>query len=374
VDELVRARADHNRMKTVKRRVLTLTLGAAVLALGLGFASHAHAQISCARIQSELASLHNGGGGGSAQLRQSIDQQMRELARAQGAFDRYQCAFGASPQCGAIVATLNQMQANLSQMQMQLSRSGGGGDPRRIAELERVFATQCGPNQRQIQQAVQPGNLLDAIFGTRAQPAYGARRQDPSSIVLPGQPWQRGFDRPGEFLREPEFRVRGETFRTMCVRTSDGFYWPISFSTTRDRFDEDRSLCAAMCPGTSVELYAYRNPGQQVDGMINTLTGEPYTVQSYAFAYRENFDPDNRCTPSAAVLEELRAASGVASGPTGPTVPQPSARPDMASDPETRALDDAGVSFSALGALTRPDQEGEQMVRVVGPNYGYFAN
>jgi hypothetical protein len=376
----VTADAKHDWTQALKRRSrkLGLSVGAVFFAFGLGFTTHAHAQNSCARIQSELAALHNGGGGGSGQLQQAVNQQMRELARAQGAYDRYQCAFGASPQCGSIVATLTQMQANLSQMQRQLARSGGGRNTARIAELERVFATQCGPGQRQqqIQQALQPGNLLEAIFGIRSQPTYVARRPaDPSGIVLPGQPYGRGFDRPGEFLREPEYRGWGGTYRTMCVRTSDGFYWPISFSTTRDRFDEDRGLCAAMCPGTAVELYAYRNPGEQVDAMINTLTGEPYTTQTYAFAYRENFDPNNRCTPSAAVLEELRAANGfAATGPTGPQVPQPTARPDMASDPETRALDDAGMSFSALRSLTRPEQDGEQMVRRVGPDYGYFAN
>jgi hypothetical protein len=378
VDEHVTANVHHDWKKAFKRQALTL--GAAVFALGLGLTSQAHAQSSCARIQSELASLHNGGGG-TGQLQQSINQQMREMARAQGAFDRFQCSFGASPQCGSIVASLNQMQANLSQMQRQLARTGGGGrgDPRRIAELERAFATQCGPGQRefqqQVRQSVQPGNLLEAIFGIRSQPTYVARRPaDSSGIAMPGQPYNRGFDRPGEFTGEPDFRLRGGTFRTMCVRTSDGFYWPISFSTTRDRFDEDRSLCAAMCPGTSVELFAYRNPGQQVDAMMNTLTGEPYTTQTYAFAYRDNFDPDNRCTPSAVVLEELRASTGIAAGPTGPQVPQPTARPDMASDPETRALDDAGMSFSGLGRLTRPEVDGEQIVRRVGPNYGYFNN
>ena len=349
-------------------------LGCAVIGLTLGVSSHAQAQDACALIRSELTSLHNGGGNGrTADLQQSIAEQSRQMARAQGAYDRYQCAFGAAPQCNAIVATLNQMQANLDTLQRQLARTGGGGgNPGRIAELERMFATQCGPGQQR--QTPQPDNLLAAIFGIRSEPDYQRRDFDSSRMVLPGQPYHRGFDRPGERVLEPDFRTRGDTYRTMCVRTSDGFYWPISFSTTRNRFDEDRSLCAAMCPGTEVELYAYRNPGEQVDAMINTLTGERYTEASYAFAYRETFDPDNRCTPSATVLDELRVAAGAQVGPQEPRVPQPSARPDMASDPETRALDDGGVSFGELGAMTRPDSAGEQAVRVVGPSYGYFAD
>lgn len=343
----------------------------------LGLASQAHAQANCARIQSELASAHSGGGGG--QLGAAISQQSAELARARGAYDRFQCRFGGHPQCGSIVATIGQMESNLAQMQRQLARTGGGIDRSRIAELERVFATQCGPNQRrQPIQAAAPRNqvegLLASIFGTRSQPVAVQRSHDPSRVVLPGQPANRGFYRPDETIREPGVHLRGSTFRTMCVRTSDGFYWPISFSTTRDRFDEDRGACQAMCPGVGVELYAYRNPGQSVDAMISTQTGLPYADQEYAFAYRTQFDPANRCTPSSAVLEELRSSTGFALSQqnSGPHVPQPQPRPDMASDPETRALEASNSNFAALATLSSRDSGSEETVRVVGPNYGYF--
>ena len=352
-------------------------VGQAGLAAGLCVAlmAPAAAQDVCALIRSELASLHQSGGGGrSAQLQASIQQQARELGRAQTAYNRFQCAFGASPQCGSIVAAIEQMSANLDRMERQLARSGGGRDQRRVAELERAFATQCAPSQRR----EQPRGLLASIFGSQPRQPEAPTLDEAVRMGLPHDRQQhRGFYRPGETVREPNgFPAGGRTYRTMCVRTSDGFYWPISFSTTRERFDTDRSLCAAMCPGTDVALFAYRNPGEQVDAMIHTLTGEPYTEQSYAFAYREAFDPNNRCTPSNAVFEEMRAsaASTAPAVAAAPTVPQPGARPDMASDPETRALDDAGTSFTALGAMTRNREEGERMVRVVGPDRGYTAN
>lgn len=351
--------------------------GCAFLAASFGLTSQAHAQNSCARIQSELASAHSGGGGG--QLGAAINQQSAELARALGAYERFQCSFGGHPQCGSIVATIDQMESNLAQMQRQQARSGGGVDRGRIAELERIFATQCGPNQRQqpIQAAAprnQGNSLLAAIFGIRSQPAPVTRNDDPSRVVLPRQPANRGFYRPGDVVREPEVRLRGNTFRTMCVRTSDGFYWPISFSTTRDRFDEDRGSCQAMCPGVGVELYAYRNPGGQIDAMVSTQTGLSYADQEYAFAYRTQFDPANRCTPSSAVLDELRPSAGLAytQQPAGPRVPQPRPRPDMAADPETRALQASNSSFAALATLSSRNADGEELVRVVGPNYGYF--
>lgn len=357
-----------------------LAFGCAVVGLSVGFSSQAQAQMSCQQVRSELASLHNGGGGGrAAQLQQSFNQQQREYARAQAAYDRFQCNWGGAPQCGSIVAALNQMSANLTQMQRQLNRAGrSGGDPRRVAELERVFATQCaGSGQRQVaRQPQNGGGLLGAIFGTLAQPQIASRQGAPSGVLTQRPSVRRGFDRPGETVREPQPRLSGSTFRTMCVRTSDGFYWPISFSTTRDRFDEDRSVCASMCPGEVTELFAYRNPGQQVDAMMNTLTGEPYTGQSYAFAYRESFDPNNRCTPSASVLAELRSSTSVAvqNASVVPTVPQPTPRPSMSSDPETQALQSAGVSFGSLRAMSAPEREGQEMVRIVGPNRGYTAN
>ena len=374
---------------------LAARLGLGVVALGLGFAvalgaaTTASAQVNCAAVRSELASLHNGGGR-TGQLEQAYNQQLRELARAQGAFDRYQCQFGSAPQCGSIAATINQMQSTLAQMQRQLARTGGGGNARRIAELERLFATQCGPGQQQIQQALQPNTLLEAIFGIRSQPGYAARRPDPYG-TLPPDAGYRTFERPGSSLGDPRHGLGGGgTYRTMCVRTSDGFYFPISFSTTRNRFDQDRGMCAAMCHGVDTALFAYRNPGGDIEDMINTLTGEPYTDQTYAYAYRESFDPNNRCTPSAAVLEDLRTAAATvmerapAAAPAGPRVPNPSARPDMASDPQTRELAEAGTDFTTLGAMTRPegeaDEDGEvsatdeERVRVVGPNFGYFAD
>ena len=40
----------------------------------------------------------------------------------------------------------------------------------------------------------------------------------------------------------------GGTFRTICVRTCDGFYFPISYATSPDRFRDDEQTCQRMCP------------------------------------------------------------------------------------------------------------------------------
>ncbi len=58
------------------------------------------------------------------------------------------------------------------------------------------------------------------------------------------------------------------TYRTLCVRTCDGFYFPISFSTTSDRFPADAQTCQSMCPGAEATLFYYPNPGGGPENMV----------------------------------------------------------------------------------------------------------
>jgi hypothetical protein len=46
----------------------------------------------------------------------------------------------------------------------------------------------------------------------------------------------------------------------------------------------------------------------------------------------------------------------------------------MASDPETRALDARGASFSSLRLMTQRQDGGDQLVRRVGPDFDYFVD
>lgn len=99
----------------------------------------------------------------------------------------------------------------------------------------------------------------------------------------------------GEFI-EDGFGGYGAygTIRTVCVRKSDGYFWPVSYSTIQDYVNYDAQQCSASCPGTPVELFYYNNPGQEPEDMVS-VTGEAYATQSYAFAYRKQFDSAARC-------------------------------------------------------------------------------
>lgn len=106
------------------------------------------------------------------------------------------------------------------------------------------------------------------------------------------------FDGEGG-LRGGEFEGYGgyQTVRTLCVRKSDGFYWPISYSTLIDYLPNDADQCSQQCLGADVELYYHDNPGQEPEQMVS-MSGEPYTALPNAFRFRTEFDKSASCKPA----------------------------------------------------------------------------
>lgn len=77
------------------------------------------------------------------------------------------------------------------------------------------------------------------------------------------------------------------SYRTMCVRLCDGYYFPISFSTVGSRFAEDEAKCRDQCAAPT-ELYVYKNPGEDVEQMVS-LKGEPYNNLKNAWRHRKQY-------------------------------------------------------------------------------------
>ena len=66
------------------------------------------------------------------------------------------------------------------------------------------------------------------------------------------------------------------------MRTCDGAYFPISFATVPARFPDDEKTCKALCPATEATLFAYRNPGEDMNQAVS-ISGQPYTALPNAF-------------------------------------------------------------------------------------------
>jgi hypothetical protein len=140
---------------------------------------------------------------------------------------------------------------------------------------------------------------------------------------------------------------------TICVRTCDGGFFPISNNATSVDFGRDAATCAKMCPGVETELYYRDISSTEAANMISTATGAPYGAMKNAFAYKTR-PPGEKSACSCnltAYYEEMRrnqTVSAPAPEPQGSittirteapkaadTPPQPQV-PDRPYDPATK--------------------------------------
>lgn len=144
---------------------------------------------------------------------------------------------------------------------------------------------------------------------------FGSRQAPPASQSAPPRV-EEGTPR-NETGRQS--RKQSGTYRTMCVRLCDGFYFPISFTTTRNKFEEDAKRCERQCPSRS-RLYVYRNPGEDLEHMVD-LKEEPYARLPTAFRFQTAYDPQCTCRGNPWDPEEIarHAAYPPAQTPTDAT-------------------------------------------------------
>ena len=334
---------------------------------GIGAAS-AQADV-CTSLEAELAALEQGPAsdatGNYRQYDAAVQRQRSELDRASAEAQRSGCMGGflifqpkPSPKCPPMMATIARMKANLRHL--TAARDQYSTDPlqlsqRRAQVLNALAANRCGANYTAAGAPPPPsnnGNFFDMLFGN-ARP-----RGQTDRFYAPG----------GEF----------GTYRTLCVRTCDGYYFPISFSTVPARFPADEQTCQSMCPGSDVALYIYRNPGEDVNQMVS-LAGEPYSALPTAFRYRQEYDAACTCrAPASAAFSPIATPTDLNPVSAAPTVllPKPQPRPARGEDPETlanRAGDFAPrpVTAAADNTTTAGPQTGGRHVRIVGPSYYY---
>ena len=253
------------------------------------------------------------------------------------------------PACRKIVPKMKKLQASVAKLdRLRRQNKGGGAVSRRnrVAQVRTIMLQNNCFTDTQM-----------ASFRNRAE-------------------FEAFFNGDSELESAP-----GYTFRTLCVRACDGYYFPISFSTTRNQFAADQVTCEAMCPGAPVELYYHDNPASASENMVS-LNGVPYESHPAAFQYRSKYDKSCSCgsnrPPLFTVAGKLRLsevggtlslANSDSAGGTG-HVPVPVAKPGFGEDPETlinRSGDfQIGAITSLVGATGSITRNG-RTVRTVGP-------
>ncbi|WP_244483177.1 DUF2865 domain-containing protein [Rhizobium sp. Leaf383] len=154
--------------------------------------------------------------------------------------------------------------------------------------------------------------------------------------------------------------------RTMCVRTCDGSFFPISANATPDDFARDAQACSARCPGATTELYFHPLTGETQD-MISASTGNPYADLPTAFAYKSG-SPATRSQCGCRLPSQASGQKpGMPSGAGFSTLPGDAPAPRM-STPSEKAVVTITTKPGSVGAAdTGPAPDVEAVERTVLP-------
>jgi hypothetical protein len=246
---------------------------------------------ACLRLESQLAAIDRGAAVDPAKAEQikryedAAAKQQAELDRLGQQSQRLGCQGGGffalfsgqSPQCGPLNNQIQQMRANLDRSLTDIQRLQGNSGERegqRRGILVALGQNDCGPQYRQYVTGG-PGGFFENLFGG------------------------------GNVAPAPNAPLAG-TYRTLCVRSCDGYYFPISYSTVPGKFADDEQLCRRLCPATEATLYSHRNPGEDVARAVS-MSGKLYSDLPTAFSYRKQFNAACNCRlPGQSWAEALR--------------------------------------------------------------------
>ena len=319
----------------------------------------------CVRLESQLATIDSGASDPAhvAQIKQHEDavaKQQADLDRTLAQAHKIGCAgegffalfSGLSPQCGPLTSQIQQMHGNLDRLMNELEQLKSGGvdqQAQRQGLIGQLAQNNCGAQYTAAAKASGPQGFIEALLGG------GGTVHDVNGDGAPAG-----------------------TYHTVCVRTCDGYYFPVSFSTVPSRFADDENACKRMCPAAETTLYSFRNPGEQMEQAVSA-SGQQYTALPNAFRYRKELVSSCSCrkageswadalrnTDDSSTLESgdivvteknAKALSQAPQGPGAKPVPNGAAQQNPAPKP-------------APSATTAPPADPtKRKVRVVGPPF-----
>jgi hypothetical protein len=159
-----------------------------------------------------------------------------------------------------------------------------------VALIAIILAATLHPAHGQARvEAIQPSEGAGAtVLGDSGVKVLGATRPpvEPLAPPLPDDdppPISEDLSESGEEITEEP----PPTYRTMCVRLCDGYFYPMSYAVAPDLFERDRTRCEASCPGTSMELFYGETAVEATGKLQSRRTGEFYADLPAAFLHRK---------------------------------------------------------------------------------------
>jgi hypothetical protein len=158
------------------------------------------------------------------------------------------------------------------------------------------------------------------------------------------------------------------SYRTICVRTCDGAFFPISSQATSTSFRRDAQVCSMMCPGVDTELF-YHAIRQETDSMRSAVTGRPYDELENAYRFRaQGANKDKACGCNFSLYyKEMMKREAYISDPAKREPKQSSivwVKPELRGQLEKEAAVSKPVKQTRLRDYT-PDAK----IRMIGPKF-----
>jgi len=330
----------------------------------------------CVRLEAQLATIDRGDAdpAKAEQIRryeEAASKQQHELERVTAQAKRMGCDSsgffslfnGQSAQCGPVNNQIQQMRANLDQITVSLERLRGGGGQERANQRRSVLLAlaqnNCGPQYANAARGSSgPGSFLENLFG--------------------GGVGGGGGNNDG-MTQMPQTGAPSGTYRTVCVRSCDGYYFPISFATVPSRFPDDERTCKNQCPAAQASLYTYRNPGEDMNQAVS-ISGQSYSSSPNAFKYRQEFNPTCTCKPAgetwAEALKNLDDKSSLQQGDiivTEDRAKKMSAAPKAPTSAQKKGAPPPTAPAADAAPAPQPPASsgasGSNQIRTVGPTF-----
>lgn len=330
-----------------------ITISIAVLiTLGSAIPSGAEASALCERLRDRLVLVEQGSPSPEINSYASaIAQQNLELRKARQDQRRLRCLTSSIVQirpdggndCSELATAISRMEANRDILSARLAdlRASRAAESR-AALITALEENGCGPDQAAYPEEATRIPYLDTLAepyrpDRAAEAAYSAA--PPSIGMLPSG-----------------------NVRTLCVRTCDGGFFPISSQTSAMNFARDAAQCQQMCPGTQTELFFHAPELSETVDMVSAVNGRPYRDLPNAFLYRNrrsDAEPSCACnlqqyyqrmTPRPAVPDYQSSIIEMA--------PKKAPIATAAEVTEERELDEASLNVRQVGPAFLPSDQG----------------
>ena len=232
----------------------------------------------CLQLEQRLAQEANKGAHARSnmpEIEQGIREQSRTIRAGEAQLDRHRCfeyflfakSLRRTRRCVALNRKVEGAKRKLADFQAQRQQAFSSGNRSYRDDIIRELAqNNCGETYSR--EASRISNPFSSIWQDEGSDGYG------------------GANRFGT--------LPFATYRTICVRLCDGYYFPVSFSTLPNHFDRDAEACQSKCAAPS-ELFYHQNPGAGIDQAVSHATKKNYTSLTTAFRYRKEYVPGCSC-------------------------------------------------------------------------------